>query len=142
MKFWIIFFILVSVGACAMEMPKGEFMDLSKLIVVAKVDSVGSWTEPMPGMLVYDFNVKIEETFRGQASDTIAVKSCGNVTETPELELGKRYVMFLQWSDELEAYLFVNGVQGCWEVYEDGTLGGMGRGRPLKKLREHFQNHP
>lgn len=143
MKIWVLCFILVITGACAMELPREEFLDLAELVVVVKMQSVASWEEPASGMLLLSNCLLVEETLRGKAaSDTVIVKNYANVTGCPELEIGVKYVMFLQWNEELQSYLLVNGVQGCWQILDGDLLGGMGRQRSLEKLREFFQKNP
>lgn len=143
MKTILIAMLLVSVGVCAMEMPKDEFLERSAFVVVAKMDKVAGWEEPIPGMLLVASSMVVEEVLRGEvASNTIIVKSYRGVTGSPELELDKRYVLFLEWDHEVQAYIPVNGVQGCWDLLEGDKLGGMGFGRTLTKLREYFIKHP
>lgn len=140
MKLLLVVLLGFAVSACAMEMPRDEFLDSSELVVVLKLDSIAKWEEPATGMLLLSNRMLIEEVLKGNvASSTLVVKTYGNVTESPELEIGKRYVMFLQWSEEETAFLPVNGVQGCWEILSDDKLGGMGRGRSLDSLKAFFK---
>jgi len=46
--------------------------------------------------------------------------------DSPTLVIGNTYVMFLRWSTELGAYIFVRGADSVYEVMDDATLRNSG----------------
>jgi hypothetical protein len=143
MKLWVLFFVLVSssVFASGFVMPQDEFLKASELVAVVQVNKIASWTkDATTGVLLFDVELKVQEVLKGDSTiKNITIKSYSGITGTPEMEMGKRYVMFLEWSQDLKVFLPVNGLQGCWGILKNNQLTGMGHGKTLESLRKELQ---
>lgn len=81
-----------------------------------------------------DCNFVIDKTAKGSPAESIKVRTAGGISgdilymsDGPQLEAGKKYLLFLRQSpaltadDNAQAYLII-GHQGCIPINDDGTL--------------------
>lgn len=82
------------------------------------------------------------EVLKGEvkAGDKLKIKTFAGVEDMPVFKEGSQYVLFLK---KVESHYEVfNGVQGSWEIDQEGRFLGMGHGKTIEQIKAVLDSIP
>ncbi len=147
--------LLLGIGmAGATTLVKMGFSDLAREadhVVVGTVTGINGEYDPSGTFIRTNVTLEVERSFRGQAPDTLVVRTPGGRVGGVEqvalgvanFEIGERVLVFLTTWEEDGAPKVLGYVQGKSRVRYDGRLhGGVAGGRSLENVARELRHGP
>lgn len=86
--------------------------------------------------------VKVHEPLKGgiAVGEELKIKTWRGIEDNAILKEGTRALLFLKSVDD--HYTVFNGLQGWWQLNEDGSFAGMGDGISIEQVKEAIKSPP